>query len=127
MEQYESELKKEKKKYNTYNKIKNRILYPFSALSMASDNVIRQAVYAQTMLEDGDARLATTRAAEIINFKRRGSSRVVSIMTQVSPFINANLQALNVVGGTLLLDGISPKTKMEALRSTLNTLMQTIP
>jgi hypothetical protein len=127
MEQYESELKKEKKKYNTYNKIKNRILYPFSYLSMASDNVIRQAVYAQTMLEDGDARLATTRAAEIINFKRRGSSRVVSIMTQVSPFINANLQALNVVGGTLLLDGISPKTKMEALRSTLNTLMQTIP
>jgi hypothetical protein len=88
---------------------------------MASDNVIRQAVYSQTMLETNDARLATMRAAEIINFRRTGSSRLVNVMRQVSPFINANLQALNVVGGTLLLDGISPKTKMEALRSTLNT------
>jgi len=127
MEQYESDLKKEMKRYTTFNKLKNRILYPFSALSMASDNVIRQAVYSQTMLETGDARLATMRAAEIINFRRTGSSRLVNVMRQVSPFINANLQALNVVGGTLLLDGISPKTKMEALRSTLNTLMQTIP
>jgi hypothetical protein len=127
MEQYESDLKKEMKRYSTFNKLKNRILYPFSALSMASDNVIRQAVYSQTMLETGDARLATMRAAEIINFRRTGSSRLVNVMRQVSPFINANLQALNVVGGTLLLDGISPKTKMEALRSTLNTLMQTIP
>jgi hypothetical protein len=82
---------------------------------MASDNVIRQAVYSQTMLETNDARLATMRAAEIINFRRTGSSRIVNVMRQVSPFINANLQALNVVGGTLLLDGISPKTKMEAL------------
>ena len=127
MEQYESDLKKEMKRYSTFNKLKNRILYPFSALSMASDNVIRQAVYSQTMLETGDARLATMRAAEIINFRRTGSSRLVNVMRQVSPFINANLQALNVVGGTLLLDGISPKTKMEALRSTLNTMMQTIP
>ena len=127
MEQYESDLKKEMKRYTTFNKLKNRILYPFSALSMASDNVIRQAVYSQTMLETGDARLATMRAAEIINFRRTGSSRLVNVMRQVSPFINANLQALNVVGGTLLLDGISPKSKMEALRSTLNTLMQTIP
>ena len=44
---------------------------PLSYLSMASDNVIRQAVYSQTMLETGDARLATMRAAEIINFRRR--------------------------------------------------------
>ena len=128
MEKYEYELKKEMKKPSLIGKAwRAAVVNPLSYLSMASDNVIRQAVYSQTMLETGDARLATMRAAEIINFRRTGSSRIVNVMRQISPFINANLQALNVVGGTLLLDGISPKTKMEALRSTLNTLMQTVP
>lgn len=128
MEQYEAEFKKEKRKPSLAGKAwRTAVVNPLSYLSMASDNVIRQAVYSQTMLETGDARLATMRAAEIINFRRTGSSKIVNVMRQVSPFINANLQALNVVGGTLLLDGISPKTKMEALRSTLNTMMQTIP
>ena len=112
---------------SSYKKILETLVAPLQKFSQMSDNLIRQAVYSQTMLETKDARLATLRAAEIINFRRTGSAQVVNIARQLAPFVNANLQALNVVGGTLLLDGISPQTKMQALGSNLNALTQTVP
>ena len=112
---------------SSYKKILETLVSPLQKFSQMSDNLIRQAVYSQTMLETKDARLATLRAAEIINFRRTGSAQVVNIARQLAPFVNANLQALNVVGGTLLLDGISPQTKMQALGSNLNALTQTVP
>ena len=112
---------------SSYKKILEVLVSPLQKFSQMSDNLIRQAVYSQTMLETKDARLATLRAAEIINFRRTGSAQVVNIARQLAPFVNANLQALNVVGGTLLLDGISPQTKMQALGSNLNALTQTVP
>ena len=112
---------------SSYKKILEALVAPLQKFSQMSDNLIRQAVYSQTMLETKDARLATLRAAEIINFRRTGSAQVVNIARQLAPFVNANLQALNVVGGTLLLDGISPQTKMQALGSNLNALTQTVP
>ena len=112
---------------SSYKKILEVLVAPLQKFSQMSDNLIRQAVYSQTMLETNDARLATLRAAEIINFRRTGSAQIVNIARQLAPFVNANLQALNVVGGTLLLDGISPQTKMQALGSNLNALTQTVP
>jgi hypothetical protein len=129
VEQVEKEIRNKTygQSINTFDKILKALVSPLQKFSQISDNVIRQAVYAQTMLETSDAKLATMRAAEIINFRRTGSSQLVNITRQLAPFVNANLQALNVVGGTLLLDGISPQTKLQALATNLNAMVQTVP
>jgi hypothetical protein len=111
----------ESKKYKTVDKLIKAILSPLSALSMASDNVIRQAVYAQTMLETRDEALAVHRADEIINFRRSGYGQAVNILRQLAPFVNANLQALNVSLTTLTGDGINPTTRKEAWFRMLST------
>ena len=99
------------KKYKTWRAIKKAALSPFTALAMGSDNVIRQAIYAQTMLETGNEALAMHRAAEIINFRRTGSGQIINIMRQLVPFVGANLQALHVSGATVFGEGITPDTR----------------
>ena len=109
------EASKEARKLNTLDKLIKAILSPFTFLSMASDNVIRQAVYAQHMLETGDKALATNAAEEIINFRRTGSSQGIAIARQIAPFINANLQGLHINLATFTGDSINPLTKKQAL------------
>jgi len=106
----------EAKKYKTYEAFKKAVLSPFSALAMASDNVIRQAIYAQTMLETGNEALAVHRAFEIINFKRTGSGQIFNIMRQLVPFTGASLQALHVSGATIFGEGITPDTRMQNIK-----------
>jgi hypothetical protein len=106
----------EAKKYKTYEAFKKAVLSPFSALAMASDNVIRQAIYAQTMLETGNEALAVHRAFEIINFKRTGSGQIFNIMRQLVPFTGASLQALHVSGATVFGEGITPDTRMQNIK-----------
>ena len=106
----------ESKKYKTYEAFKKAVLSPFSALAMASDNVIRQAIYAQTMLETGNEALAVHRAFEIINFKRTGSGQIFNIMRQLVPFTGASLQALHVSGATIFGEGITPDTRMQNIK-----------
>ena len=90
------------------NEIPISILGLLNRLAMASDNAIRQAVYAQTMSETNDVGLAEERAFEIINFKRGGSSGVITGLRQVVPFFGAALQALSVQGRMLGGKGIAP-------------------
>lgn len=85
-------------------------------LGMASDNIIRQALWSQIMLETGDVARATYVAREIINFRRTGSNAYISAARQMAPFVNANLQAANVAFGTMLLSGITPDTKLTQFR-----------
>ena len=85
-------------------------------LGMASDNIIRQAVWSQIMLETGDVARATYVAREIINFRRTGSNAYISAARQMAPFVNANLQASNIAFGTMLLSGITPDTKLTQFR-----------
>lgn len=106
----------EAKKYKTYEAFKKAVISPFSALAMASDNVIRQAIYAQTMLETGNEALAVHRAFEIINFKRTGSGQVFNILRQLVPFTGASLQALHVSGATIFGEGITPDTRMQNIK-----------
>jgi hypothetical protein len=106
----------EAKKYKTYEAFKKAVISPFSALAMASDNVIRQAIYAQTMLETGNEALAVHRAFEIINFKRTGSGQIFNIMRQLVPFTGASLQALHVSGATIFGEGITPDTRMQNIK-----------
>ena len=106
----------EAKKYKTYEAFKKAVLSPFSALAMASDNVIRQAIYAQTMLETGNEALAVHRAFEIINFKRTGSGQVFNILRQLVPFTGASLQALHVSGATIFGEGITPGDRVKNIK-----------
>ena len=106
----------EAKKYKSYEAFKKAVISPFSALAMASDNVIRQAIYAQTMLETGNEALAVHRAFEIINFKRTGSGQIFNIMRQLVPFTGASLQALHVSGATVFGEGITPDTRMQNIK-----------
>jgi hypothetical protein len=95
------------------------VTYTYKSLKfigMAADNVIRQAVWSQIMLETGDVARATYVAREIINFRRTGSNAYVSAARQMAPFVNANLQSSNIAFGTMLLSGITPDSKMVQFR-----------
>jgi hypothetical protein len=99
---------------------------PLQKFSMASDNVIRQAIYAQTMKETGDKALATERAFEVINFRRTGSNKLVSVGRQVIPFFGAYLQSINVMMKLATGRGIAPSQKAEVRKVLLNTMMKTM-
>jgi hypothetical protein len=99
---------------------------PLQKFSMASDNVIRQAIYAQTMKETGDKALATERAFEIINFRRTGSNKAVSMGRQVIPFFGAYLQSINVMMKIASGRGIAPTQRDEAYKTLRNTMMKTM-
>ena len=106
----------EAKKYKTLDKLLKAVMHPLEMLSMASDNVIRQAVYAQTVAETGDKARAVHVAEEIINFRRTGTNQFINIMRQNAPFVNANLQALHVAFSTIMNDGITPDAKSDAFK-----------
>lgn len=99
---------------------------PLQKFSMASDNVIRQAIYAQTMKETGDKALATERAFEVINFRRTGSNKLVSVGRQVIPFFGAYLQSMNVMMKIATGRGIAPSQRAEAYKVLRNTMMKTM-
>jgi len=99
---------------------------PLQKFSMASDNVIRQAIYAQTMKETGDKALATERAFEVINFRRTGSNKLVSVGRQVITFFGAYLQSMNVMMKIATGRGIAPSQRAEAYKVLRNTMMKTM-
>jgi len=99
---------------------------PLQKFSMASDNVIRQAIYNQTLKETGDKALAIERAFEVINFRRTGSNKLVSVGRQVIPFFGAYLQSLNVMMKVASGRGIAPSQRAEAYRVLRNTMMKTM-
>ena len=99
---------------------------PLQKFSMASDNVIRQAIYNQTLKETGDKSLAIERAFEVINFRRTGSNKLVSVGRQVIPFFGAYLQSLNVMMKVATGRGIAPSQRAEAYRVLRNTIMKTM-
>jgi len=117
------EAMKQLKQLTTSDKIIKAVLSPVVAsykglkfLGMASDNIIRQAVWSQIMLETGNVARATYVAREIINFRRTGSNAYISAARQMAPFVNANLQAANIAFGTMLFSGITPDSKVVQLR-----------
>jgi hypothetical protein len=95
------------------------LLKGFKFLGMASDNVIRQAVFSQIMLETGNKARATYAADEIINFRRTGSSSAINLVRQNAVFVNANLQAMNIAYGTIMLSDITNDRKLVQLRRLL--------
>ena len=125
-ERMDLDAQEEAKKISTFSKLKDAILSPLTALSMASDNVIRQAVYSQLMLETKDEALAINAAEELINFRRSGYGQVVNIMRQTAPFVNANLEALHISLSTMAGDSINPFTRKQGMLRLINAGGQAI-
>jgi hypothetical protein len=112
---------KEAKQAGSLTKLIKMVAHPLGMLAMASDNVIRQAVYSQVMLETNDRARAVHMAEEIINFRRTGSSGIVNTLRQNAPFVNANLQSLHVAFSTLLDSGIGPDAHGKAFKRLITT------
>jgi hypothetical protein len=74
------------------------IFHRLEQFTKASDLAARLAVYEETMRDtNGDEVLAQTRARELINFNRRGSSGTMNTLSRVIPFFNAYAQGLDVL------------------------------
>ena len=112
--------------------LRDLLLSPFEKFANASDNAVRQAVYNRTLLETGGTRVggkimggnkdaALEKAFEIINFRRAGSSPIVSAGRQTIPFFGAYLQAMNVAQKTISGKGISVQEKNEAIKVLIGT------
>lgn len=109
---------------NTFDKLMRK----FDEFSSMGDAAIRQAVYKRTMAELKDdphaEAIAINRAAEIINFRRRGASNTVDMIRQITPFYGAYLQAQRVALLTLSGKGISPTQRSEAYKTLASTTTQ---
>lgn len=89
------------------------VLHRLEEISRASDISVRMAVYDQTKKESkGDVGLAQTRARELINFRRRGSSHVLNTLITIVPFMNAAVQGkdvlLRAITGKQAVSGLTP-------------------
>ena len=92
-----------------------------SHIAMAADNAVRQAVYEASMQQGLDKSEALEKAFEIINFRRRGTSKMLNVMGQTVPFFYAYLSAQRVAYKTLSGVGISPTQRKEALTTLATT------
>jgi hypothetical protein len=78
--------------------IGGKIFQRLEQFTKASDLSARLAVYEETMRDTkGDEVLAQTRARELINFTRRGSSSTMRTAARVIPFFNAYAQGMDVL------------------------------
>ena len=67
-------------------------------MSKRSEVATRMAIYDHTMnLTDGNAAESLYQAIEIINYGRRGSSRLFSTLAAMAPFVNGRMQGLHVL------------------------------
>ena len=82
----------------TTRNVGQKLFHRLEQFTKASDLAARLAVYEETMRETkGDEVLAQTRARELINFSRRGSSSAMRTAARVIPFFNAYAQGMDVL------------------------------
>ena len=86
-------------------------------ISMASDNAVRQAVYEAAMAQGMSKAEALEKAFEVINFRKRGSSKMLILAGQTIPFFNAYIAAQSVAVKTITGQGISPQERGDALKT----------
>lgn len=73
------------------------IVHRLEKITNGSDLAVRKAVHDFTLKETGDALLANTRARELINFHRRGTSTAVKDLLTTVPFLNAAAQSTDLL------------------------------
>lgn len=97
--------------------LKGKILEGLSNIAMASDNAVRQAVYEAAIAQGMSKSEALEKAFEIINFRRRGTSKTVNFLGQTVPFFYAYMSVSRTAFKTLSGIGISPQEKKEAWKT----------
>lgn len=98
-----------------------KVNYMLERVAMSADNAVRQAMYIASTEAGLTKAEALEKAFEIINFRRRGSSKMLQLMGQTVPFFYAYLSAQRVAYKTLTLSGISPTERMAALETLAQT------
>jgi len=73
------------------------IIHRLEKITNGSDLAVRKAVYDYTLKETKDELLANTRARELINFHRRGTSAIVQDLITTVPFLNAAAQSTDLL------------------------------
>jgi hypothetical protein len=88
--------------------------------AMAGDNAIRQAVYKRSMEElkgNPNAKaIATQRAFDVINFRRRGASAVLEQWRSNVPFMGATIQAQRAAFQVIAGRGLAHQDKAEVYK-----------
>ena len=92
-----------------------------SHIAMAADNAIRQAVYEASMQQGLTKGEAIEKAFDIINFRRRGTSKLVNLAGQTVPFFYAYMSVQRTAYKVLTGVGISPQKRQEALTTLATT------
>jgi hypothetical protein len=83
-------------------------------LAYSADLSVRLGIFRQTMEETGDEVLAATRAREIINFQKSGTSELMHTLKQTIPFLGAYLQGMDVNYRGMVGRGNSMKARKAA-------------
>lgn len=91
------------------------LLHFLEAGAKASDMAVRQAIYDQVMQETGDASVAESKAREIINFSRRGSSKLMGQLISIIPFFNAYARGMDKLATTIT--GTATGSQADAARA----------
>lgn len=94
-----------------------RVLEGLSHIAMAADNSVRQAVYDASMAQGLSKAEAIEKAFDIINFRRRGTSKMINLAGQTVPFFYAYMSVQRTAYKTLTGVGISPQKRSEALKT----------
>lgn len=92
-----------------------------SHVAMAADNSVRQAVYEASMQQGLSKGEAIEKAFDIINFRRRGTSKLVNLAGQTVPFFYAYMSVQRTAYKVLTGVGISPQSRKEALTTLATT------
>ena len=92
-----------------------------SHIAMSADNAIRQAVYEAAMQQGLTKSEAIEKAFDIINFRRRGTSKMINLAGQVVPFFYAYMSVQRTAYKTITGIGISPQKRSEALGTLATT------
>jgi len=73
------------------------IIHRLEKITNGSDLAVRKAVYDYTLKATQDELLANTRARELINFHRRGTSALAQDLITTVPFLNAAAQGTDLL------------------------------
>ena len=73
------------------------IIHRLEKITNGSDLAVRKAVYDYTLKNTKDELLANTRARELINFHRRGTSALAQDLITTVPFLNAAAQGTDLL------------------------------
>jgi hypothetical protein len=106
--------------------VKGKVKEVLTHIAMSADNAVRQAVYEASIQAGKSQAEALEKAFQVINFRTRGSSKLLALAGQVIPFFNAYLAAQHVAYKTITGVGTSPgerKAALNTLAATMGSVM----